>query len=101
MIKYLHMKNFKCFPELSIKLRPLTLLCGVNSSGKSSVIQAMLMGMEMSEDRKMTGNLDLMDARYNLDLYSFKELLYEDAEDEEIWISLNDEGCLNTWGISC
>ena len=67
MIDRLKIENFKCFSELSMEFRPFTLLCGVNSSGKSSVIQALLLGMEIAADKKAEGNLDLMDAKYNID----------------------------------
>ena len=100
MIGHLHMENFKCFSELDVELRPFTLLCGVNSSGKSSVIQALLLGMEMAADQSVMGDLDLMDAKYNLDLYSFKELLYEDAEEEVIWVAVTEEGKKHLWGIT-
>ncbi len=42
MIKKLKMKNFKCFTEEEIEFRKLTILTGENSSGKSSLIQALL-----------------------------------------------------------
>ncbi|MCQ2312269.1 MAG: DUF3696 domain-containing protein [Paludibacteraceae bacterium] len=43
MIKHLTIKGFKSFAEASFKLSPLTVLTGLNSSGKSSVIQALRM----------------------------------------------------------
>lgn len=40
MVESIHLKNYKCFKEdTEIKVAPLTLLCGVNSSGKSSIIK--------------------------------------------------------------
>src|SRR5690606_6527700 len=35
--------SFKCFEHISVPLRPLTLLSGVNGGGKSSVMQAMVL----------------------------------------------------------
>ncbi|ABE51183.1 DUF3696 domain-containing protein [Methanococcoides burtonii] len=44
MIKQLHLENFKGLKDSKkIDLKPLTLLCGSNSSGKSSIIQSLLM----------------------------------------------------------
>lgn len=40
MIRKLYLKAFKCFSEQKILFAPLTLLTGLNSSGKSSVFQA-------------------------------------------------------------
>lgn len=43
MITNLHLNGFKSFENENLDLRPFTLLTGLNSSGKSSVIQALLM----------------------------------------------------------
>lgn len=40
MITQIDLENFKCFKNLRLPLRPLTLLSGTNASGKSSVLQA-------------------------------------------------------------
>ena len=38
------LSNFKSYTgNTSLKLAPLTLLCGANSSGKSSILQSMLL----------------------------------------------------------
>ncbi len=35
MLKYIELENYKCFKgETHIEIAPLTVLCGVNSSGK-------------------------------------------------------------------
>ena len=43
MIQSIHLTNFKCFEDETVVLRPLTLLAGLNSSGKSTIIQALLL----------------------------------------------------------
>jgi predicted ATPase len=40
MITELYMKGFKCFDEETFRIAPLTVLSGLNSSGKSSFLQA-------------------------------------------------------------
>lgn len=42
MIRSIKLTNFKCFKELKIETGALNVLCGINGSGKSSVIQALL-----------------------------------------------------------
>ncbi|WP_338876551.1 AAA family ATPase [Spirosoma sp. SC4-14] len=42
LINSLGLKNFKCFEELNVTFAPITLLTGANSSGKSSLINAIL-----------------------------------------------------------
>jgi predicted ATPase len=39
----IHIENFKVFNDLHLKLRPLTVLTGFNSGGKSTAIQALLL----------------------------------------------------------
>lgn len=43
MLSELKIKGFKSLKEICVSLRPLTLLSGLNSSGKSSVLQAVRM----------------------------------------------------------
>lgn len=40
MLSYLRLKNFKSAKDLGVELKPLTVLAGLNGSGKSSVLQA-------------------------------------------------------------
>lgn len=43
MLRQLDLRHFKCFELLHLPLRPLTLLSGTNASGKSSVLQALVL----------------------------------------------------------
>ena len=43
MIDTVRIRNFKCFASEEIPFGPLTLLTGVNSSGKSTTIQSLLL----------------------------------------------------------
>ena len=43
MIKSLKIKNIKCFSNLSLELENLNVLAGINSMGKSTVIQTLLL----------------------------------------------------------
>ena len=42
MINKLNIKGLKCFNEVELTLKNLTLLAGKNSMGKSTVIQAII-----------------------------------------------------------
>lgn len=42
MINKLYIKGFKCFDDVSLEMRSITMLAGQNSIGKSSVIQSLL-----------------------------------------------------------
>ncbi|MBD3842193.1 MAG: AAA family ATPase, partial [Campylobacterales bacterium] len=41
-MKNININGFKCFDNETVELRDLTILTGINSSGKSSLIQAIL-----------------------------------------------------------
>ena len=43
MLTQLDLRHFKCFELLHLPLRPLTLLSGTNASGKSSILQALVL----------------------------------------------------------
>ena len=49
MIKRIYVKNFKCFEEVSVECRELNLFTGVNGMGKSTIIQALLLLRQTSE----------------------------------------------------
>lgn len=52
MLSELHISSFKCFENLDLRLRPLTLLSGVNGGGKSSVIQALVLLSQTLAERE-------------------------------------------------
>ena len=43
MIKEIQIKNLKCFKSIDITIAPLTILAGINSMGKSTVIESLLL----------------------------------------------------------
>ena len=43
MLRKIGLSNFKCWKELDIELAPITLLFGTNSSGKTAILQSLLM----------------------------------------------------------
>ena len=83
MINRLDLETFKCFELLRLPLAPLTLLSGINASGKSSVLQALvLLHQTMTENEWSTrillnGNVtnlgtvtDVVDQVYGRDSFS-------------------------------
>lgn len=59
MLRELTLAGFKCFDEQRIPIRPLTLLSGVNASGKSSVIQALALLRQSVIDAEWSAHLVL------------------------------------------
>ena len=52
MINKLKLINFKCFKENEFFFKTLNLLTGINSGGKSSVIQSLLLIKQTFEKRQ-------------------------------------------------
>lgn len=50
MLSAIKIQGFKCFDEVDLTLGNLTLLTGVNSAGKSSVIQALLLLLQQENE---------------------------------------------------
>ena len=65
MLKSISLENYKCFEKLKVddkeelEIAPLTVLCGVNSSGKSSIINSLLLQKQSYEDNSISNNLKL------------------------------------------
>ena len=76
MLTALNLGNFKAFAETqNIPIRPLTLIFGANSAGKSSILHGLLFAREALE----SGNLDVRKpglAGNSLDLGGFKQFIH-------------------------
>ena len=100
MITKIELKGFKSYVDYTFELKPLTILTGLNSSGKSSVIQAIRMMGNMSS-REIGGS-----HVWNLRLGSDSELVNPNCENfqisawknhrhEEAWFSYNSSKSRN------
>ncbi|MCK9894570.1 DUF3696 domain-containing protein [Frankia sp. AgB32] len=81
MITNVQIINFKIFRDLDLDLLPLTVLTGLNSSGKSTVIQALLLA-DLAEDRD--GELVPLNGEHGLALGEASDVLYAEAADSAI-----------------
>ncbi len=59
MIKQVDLKHFKCFKLLRLPARPLTMLSGVNASGKSSVMHALAILHQTMREHEWSSRLML------------------------------------------
>ena len=59
MIQQIELRFFKCFALLKLPLSPLTLLSGANASGKSSVMQALVLLHQTIRDHEWSRRLML------------------------------------------
>ncbi len=79
MLSSLHLASFKCFQQLELELRPLTLLSGVNGGGKSSVIQSLVLLSQTLSEREWGRRLLLEGPE--LALGSAADVLNQNARD--------------------
>ena len=99
MLQLIRLKNFKCFEGLELACSPLTLLCGMNGMGKSSVLQALLVlrqsaiSGELSKGRLVLGG-ELAD------LGTGRDVLCEGAETNTVDFELQDERAIKPCRLS-
>ena len=91
MLRKIKLSNFKCFERLDLACAPLTLLCGLNGMGKSSVIQSLLLLRQSIDEIRWHPPTELVLAGPLTDLGTGADVLFEDAETSIIGIELHDD----------
>ncbi len=85
MITRITIRNFKCFLDADVEFCPLTVLSGINGSGKSTIIQILLLlRQSYLQGRLATQGINLYGDLVNLGLAS--DALNEAANEELILI---------------
>lgn len=84
-------KGFKCFADNTFELNKITLLTGANASGKSSVVQALLLLKDASEGDGSLSLLSLDDPRYAFDFGSADSLINNELRGDEVTIGLSED----------
>jgi len=89
MLTKMKLTNFKSWRELELDLAPLTLLFGTNSSGKSSILQTLLLLKQTvnSFDRDLPINFGGGERDF-VDLGGYRDLVFAHDENQQIDISL-------------
>jgi len=101
---HLSLKGFKCYKDTAFDLNNITLLTGANSSGKSSVIQALLILHSLAQNRNGFMPEILNDEKYALSLGDAFDILYQQSVDKAtistdgITVSLYSDGCVGVSG---
>jgi predicted ATPase len=90
MLQSIRLINFKCFERQDIDLKPLTLLAGVNSSGKSTIIQSLLL-LRQSFLENVLPQIGLTLNGKLTQLGTAKDVLFEEADVEEVGFELIDD----------
>ena len=88
MIDRIALQNFKCFDQLALRIAPLTLLCGVNGSGKSSLIQSLLVLYQSSTTGDLRRGVLVLGGEFT-DIGTGQDVLFEDATEDVIAFELH------------
>lgn len=87
MIAYIRLLRFKCFLDQTVQFAPLSILCGTNNTGKSTVIQSLLFLRQsaISGGFAKTTGLPLNGPLVHLG--TARDVFCQWAEEDNIWIS--------------
>ena len=90
MLRNIGLKNFKCWQTLDIDLAPITLFFGTNSSGKTAILQSLLMLKQTARgfDPKQHINFGGSDRDY-VDLGSYLDLIFGHSSGKNIGVNLS------------
>ena len=88
MLTYYHVKNFKSLRNVDITPTNLNLMLGLNSMGKSSVVQSLLL---LRQSYYRHNNLNILRLNDSLvELGTAKDVFFQDAaEDEKVEYEMN------------
>ncbi len=88
MLKGLHLKNFKSWREANVTLAPITGFFGANSSGKSSLLQALLLMKQTVESSDQQQLFDFGNEKTYVDLGSYKNIIFQAQFQQKLSLGL-------------
>lgn len=99
MLQEVTLTNFKCFEHLRLPCAPITLLCGLNGMGKSSVLQALLVLRQSIEAAWHQVPEELVLGGDRADLGTGADVLFEDAKTNTVGIEVRDGRIPKPYGL--
>lgn len=99
MLEAVTLTNFKGFKSAEIPLAPLTLLSGLNSSGKSTVLQSLGI-LRQSVDAGFLGTGSWLLNGPFVELGVGSDVLHEDSDIEELSIGFVQDGVRFAWTVA-
>jgi predicted ATPase len=99
-IEFIKLHNFKVFADQTVKLNNLTLLSGLNGSGKSTVMQALAMLRQSYQSGFLVQNGWLLNGSY-VELGTGADLLHQDFADDVISLEMKstDSDFSQAWSV--
>lgn len=94
MINEVTLRNFKCYKNQLFELANLTVFCGNNSSGKSTVIQSLLLILQNNFSNKLELRGDYVQPG------SYNDLHNRNADEDSLSILIDTSVGAVSWGYS-
>jgi len=98
VLEHIHLRNFKAARNIGVRVAPLTVLAGLNGSGKSTILQSLSVLRQSYNGTKATG---LCLGGSLVQLGQGGDVRSEAAEDDVIAIILKESGLEYRWGCKC
>lgn len=99
MITQIDLRHFKCFDTLKLPLQRLTLLSGLNASGKSTVLQALVLLHQTVRDHEWSERLLLNGTA--LQLGAVRDVIDQVGGGRELSLAVEDDDAgLVSWELS-
>lgn len=90
MIRRLALRNFKCFTNVDIKFGQLNVLAGSNGTGKSTLVQALLVLIQSVQSGAIKRNRLQLNGSL-IDLGTGRDVLYKRSDTDDFDILIEDE----------
>lgn len=97
MLESIHLENFKASRDVPARLERLTVLAGLNSSGKSTLLQAIGVLRQSYDVNGRTNGISLSGHLVRLGQYS--DVLSEGAPNDAVTITVGEDGATYTWAF--
>jgi predicted ATPase len=91
------LENFKASRDVDLRLAPLTVLAGLNSSGKSTLLQAIGILRQSYEPNGRTDGLSLSGELVQLGKY--RDILTEGTSGDTVAVTITEQGASYRWAF--
>jgi predicted ATPase len=98
MLTELHIKNFKSHADTLLPLKPITVLTGLNGSGKSSIIQSLLLLRQSFKRQRLKEALILNDSLCSIG--TGKDAIYQASKDDFLQFGIKTDASSYCWKFS-
>lgn len=100
MINELTIQGFKRFGRQSFELAPLVVLAGLNGTGKTSLIHALILAREASDYVLSVGSSVRLNGPFGLELGTAEDVCNWGAEGEIVFVMRHDRDEMSTWRLA-